>query len=551
MKIKSQLYIAVYLRIVILIVIFQTIKPAVFSQGNSKLPQLRRQGEANQLIVDDKPFLMLAGELGNSSASDTAYMRNIWPGLVEMNLNTILVPVYWELIEPKEGSFDFNLVDNTILSARKYGLKVVYLWFGSWKNSMSCYAPLWVKSNQDRFPLARKRDSSAVEILTPFSETNLKADRKAFIEFMKHIKKIDGTEHTIIMLQVENEIGMIPEARDYCDLANKAFNQAVPVQLIKYLSAHKEELHPELAQAWKENGYKTDGTWEQIFGKGLNTDEFFMAWHYASYAQSIAEAGKEVYPLPMYVNAALMRDGYKPGQYPSAGPLPHLMDIWKVGAPSIDFLSPDIYFKDFLTWVDRYYQSGNPLFIPEVGNDQSLSQAFCAIAQYNAIGYSPFSIESLANPENNEVTKAYKLLRQLSPLILANQGKGKMKGFMLDSMNQQIEVQLGDYIFTIKHEYSWPFAVRAVGETPRTGGMIIMLDPDEFIIAGTGVIVTFKSAKGDGTCAGIGSLDEGEFIDGNWMRRRRMNGDQSHQGRHLNLPGGQYSMQLVKLYTYK
>jgi hypothetical protein len=265
----------------------------------------------------------------------------------------------------------------------------------------------------------------------------------------------------------------------------------------------------------------------------------------------VAAAGKKEYPLPMYVNAALVRPGAQPGQYPSAGPLPHLFDVWRAGAPEIDFFSPDIYFPSFVEWSTKYDRPDNPLFIPEVGNTQSLVNAFYAFGCLNAIGYSPFSIESLEHPEDNQVTRAYNVLSQLTPLIVANQGKGTMAAVVLDSARQVGQIKLGDYVFTIKHEYSWPFARRSEGENPRFGGMIIMAAPDEYYVAGRGMVVTFSSAVNDGTQVGIGTLDEGNFVDGKWVPGLRMNGDQSHQGRHLDLPGYTYSIQKVRLYKFR
>jgi len=310
-------------------------------------------------------------------------------------------------------------------------------------------------------------------------------------------------------------------------------------------------LSPSLLDAWKSSGMKSSGTWEEIFGKGLHTDELFMAWYFANYTNSIASAGKRIYPLPMYVNAALIRPGFKPGQYPSAGPLPHLKDLWKAAAPDIDFMAPDIYFRNFIEWSDKFDFPGNPLFIPEVGNNQSMTQAFYALARHNAMGYSPFSIESLDNDSDNDVARSYRILNQLMPLILENQGKGTMDGFLLDSVDQKIQIRLGNYIFSIKHEYSWAYSNRKTGEIPRTGGLIIMLNPDEFVIAGSGVIVTFEPATNNGSIAGIGIMEEGEYKNRNWIARRRMNGDQSHQGRHMHLPGGEYGIQKVSLYTYR
>jgi hypothetical protein len=288
-----------------------------------------------------------------------------------------------------------------------------------------------------------------------------------------------------------------------------------------------------------------------VFGTGVQTDEIFMAWYFARYTNSIAAAGRKEYPLPMYVNAALIRAGYKPGQYPSAGPLPHLMDVWKAAAPQIDFLAPDIYHGSFAEWCRKFDWPGNPLFIPEVSNTQSAANAFYIFARHNALGYSPFSIEHVDNPGGNQFHKAYDVLHQLTPLILENQGKGTMAGFLLDSAAQTARMSLGEFTFTVKHEYSWPYAPHREGETPRVGGMIIQMARDEFYIAGSGVLVTFQSASEDGMTVGIASIDEGRMRNGKWISGRRLNGDEDHQGRHLYLPGREYGIQKVKLYKYR
>ncbi len=526
--------------------------------SKTDIPHLSKQGNTLQLVVNGKPYLMLAGETGNSSASDLSYMNTIWPKIVAMHLNSLVVPVYWELIESKEGEFNFTLVDSIITAARLNNIKLVFLWFGTWKNSMSCYIPLWIKTDEERFPRARESNGRAEEILTAFSKTNRDADAKAFSTLMKHIRQFDEKKQTVVLVQVENEIGMIPDARDYCKSADKFFDSPVPEELINYLNKNKGSLQPGLLKDWKKNGFKTSGNWEEVFGKGLQTDEYFMAWYFAKYANYVAEAGKKEYPLPMYVNAALIRPGARPGQYPSGGPLPHLMDIWKAAAPGIDFMSPDVYFPNFAEWVSKYDKPvGNPgqmynqFFIPEAGNNQSVVNAFYAFAQHNVIGYSPFSIESLPDPSDNQISNGYDVLTQLTPLILANQGKGTMAGVSLDSASEKAEIKLGDYVFIVHHEYSWPYAPKTEGENPRYGGMIIMISPDEFYVAGRGMVITFKSAEDDGSIVGIGSIDGGKFVDGKWVPGLRLNGDQSHQGRHMDLPGDTFSIQKVRLYKYK
>ena len=516
-----------------------------------EIPKLVKNGNYVQLLVDNKPFLVLGGELGNSSASSNEYMRPIWPKLKEMNLNTVIAPVYWELMEPVEGKFDFILVDSLIENARLFNMKVVLLWFGVWKNSMSCYAPAWVKTNTTKYPRILDKTGIPQEIVTPFNKNNLEADKKAFTRLMQHIKEVDSKEHTVITIQVENEIGMLPDARTYDDAANKAFNSSVPRQLLDQLEKNKNNLLPEIKSIWEANGSKTSGNWEEVFGKNIATDEIFMAWYYAVFTNELAKAGKAVYNLPMYVNAALNRPGAKPGQYPSAGPLPHVMDIWKAGAPSVDFLAPDFYNPDFKHWCDLYTREGDPLFVPEHRFEKGIdAKAFFAFGNYNCLAFSPFSIESTSEPGKEPIGKTYSILSQLTPLITKYQSAGAVKGFLIEKDSIQKDIAIGDYLFTVYHEYKMGWSPGAKDSSwPLAGGLIIAVAPSEFYVAGTGFVMTF-TPKANNKKAGFISVDEGIFENGVWKPGRRMNGDQDHQGRHIRIPANDHSIQLVKLYTY-
>jgi beta-galactosidase GanA len=542
----------------------QNFKPAVLSiivfvlclhsnaQTDHSLPRLVKTNGVTQLYVKGNPFLILGGELGNSSASDLDYMRPIWPKLKSMHLNTVLAPVYWELLEPAEGVFNFTLVDSMIAGARKEDLKLVLLWFGSWKNSMSCYAPEWVKINQEKFERAKDSKGNGLEILSAFNKINLQADINAFTALMKHIAQVDSRENTVIMIQVENEIGMLTEAREYTDAASKLFQQDVPAPLMTYLKKNKNVLVPELSAHWGKNGFSENGSWEKIFGKGLATDELFQAWQYAEYTNAVAGAGKKEYNIPMYVNTALNYKKNNPGEYPSAGPLPHLMDIWQAGAPQIDFLSPDFYNPDFKGYSDLYIRRGNPFFIPEIrSSPDNAAKVFMTIGHYRGIGFSPFSIESVIAPSEEPVAKSYALLQQLSPVILENQATGKIEGVLLDSTFQKQEIIMGNYKLTVSHEFvlGWSPGSKSPG-WPGSGGLIIQTGEREFIIAGTGIVVTFSSVRDTKQSVGILRADEGEYINGEWKPGRRMNGDQDHQGRHIRIPVKEYSIQQVKVYDY-
>jgi beta-galactosidase GanA len=519
------------------------------SAQQNRQPYLRKQGAATQLIVDDKPFLVLAGELGNSSSSNLEYMAPVWPKLVSLKLNTVLIPVYWELIEPTEGKFDFSLIDGLIQEARKHNLRLVPLWFASWKNSMSCYAPAWVKTDQRRFPRSQESKGNGMEILSPFSKENVEADARAFAAFMRHLHEVDANHHTVIMVQVENEIGMIPDSRDRSSIANELFNQPVPTDLMKYLQQHKDQLIPEFRDVWAANNFKAEGKWEEIFGPGPATDEIFMAWYFARYVNRVTEVGKNEYRLPMFVNAALIRPGYQPGQYPSAGPLPHLMDVWRAGAPSIDFLSPDIYFQNFAEWARKFHRSGNPLFIPEAmpGPFDSVN-ALYAIAQHDAIGFSPFSIDSLDAETSTALTESYELLTQLAPLVLAHQGKGVMAGLLPEGAEQRLpqQLRLGNYILNVS--FDWP---TNEAKSALSGGLVIAIGEGEYVFAGIGLTVTFEAIGPGEPLAGLLSVEEGKYVNGQWLPGRRLNGDQTHQGRHLRLVPGKFGIQRIKLYRYR
>lgn len=523
-----------------------------FGYSQQKIPHLQKKGNKTQFIVNDKPFLIRGGELGNSSATSMESMEPIWQKLTDMNLNTVLTPVYWELIEAEQGKFDFSLVDDLIVRARKENLKLIFLWFGSWKNSMSSHAPAWVKLNQKKYPRVKDDKNKSHEILTPFSEENLQADLKAFQKLMTHIKDFDQKEQTVIMVQVENEIGMLPTARDYHPLANTAFQKSVPDELMQYLQKNKQKLVPEFLEIWKKNEFKTKGNWEEIFGKGLHTDEIFMAWYYSKFTNIIAKAGKDAYPIPMFVNAALNAPEKKPGQYPSAGPLPHIMDIWKAAGNAIDFLAPDFYNPSFKQWNDLFTRQGDPLFIPEHRFDETAPfKGLYAIGHYEAIGFSPFSIESVSDAKKETLGKIYDLVQQLTPTIEKYKGQGKIDGVLLDKENNTQIIKMGDYEFTFKHDYTLNWSDGAKAEAwPMSSAIIIEIAKDEFYISGSGIVVTFKSLK-ENLNAGILKTDQGKFENEVWKTIRHFNGDQTHQGRHLRISVGDFEIQKIKLYSYE
>lgn len=519
----------------------------MYAQNNSSGVQLKKTGNFSQLLVNGKPFLVLGGELGNSTASNIDYLRPYWQHFKSMNLNTVLVPVYWELMEPEENKFSFSLIDNIISDAGKNNLKIVFLWFGSWKNSMSCYAPLWMKKDAVRFPRTADTTGRSQEIFSVFGKQTLEADKKAFTALMRHIKETDAAK-TVIMVQVENEIGMLPVARESSVVADKLYNAKLPAELVNYLQKNKSTLVPEFKDKWQQQGFKINDTWENTFGKGVATEEIFQAWYYAKYANEVTLAGKKECDLPMFVNAALPRPGKLPGQYPSAGPLPHLMDVWQAGAPALDMLSPDFYNPDTKYWCDLYIRNNNTLFIPEIHFDKTTAaKAFFTIGHYKSLGFSPFSIES-ENKSSGALGKSYEVLQQLSPFIVNKQWLN-MDGFLLDKQNKKTSVKMGQYNLVVTHEATLSWSSEAKDSVWSTnGGIILQTAPDEFLVAGTGFVVTFENADKN-FVTNIATADEVSYKNSVEVKGRRMNGDQDHQGRHIRFETGEWGIQKVSLYN--
>jgi len=531
---------------------------AVESAALAQAPALVRHGEATQLVVNGNPYLILGGELSNSAASSPAYMAPVWPKLKEMGLNTVLTPVSWQLIEPQEERFDFSTVDALLEGARAHHLHLVLLWFGAWKNSMSSYVPSWVKRDERRFPRAELPNGSGEEILSAFSSNVLNADSRAFATLMAHIRAKDSADHAVLMIQVENEIGMLPTARDHSPTANHAFASPVPPALTRYLAAHRNTLVPSLRQRREANGSRMAGSWEQVFGPGTATEEIFTAWYYARYADAVARAGKQQYGLPMYANVALNRPGKAPGEYPSGGPLPHLIDIWKAAAPALDMLSPDIYFRNFTSIAADYDRPDNPLFIPEQGRatvDELMANAFFAIGEHKAIGYSPFDIDDFNGNRAGALQQAFGILNGLSPMILKAQATGTVRAAKppvafdgtIDDKPQQIT--LGSYRFTIGFIDPWTPPGQQHAEDHVA--MLIQTGPEDYWIAGRGAVLTFEPVGAGPPIAGIDVDWEQKLEGGKWSDLRLLNGDETNQGRHIRLPPGEFTVQRFKLYRYR
>jgi hypothetical protein len=510
---------------------------AALAQGAAwaqELPHLQRNGEVTQLIVNGAPYLALAGELHNSSPSSPAYMARIWDRLAANGVRTVIGAASWELVEPEEGRYDFAAVDDQIRQARAHNMHLVLIWFGAYKNAGSTYAPSWVRRDETRFPRAQLDPNAkpkgiaaffrSVPILSVFSEKLAQADAHAFSTLMRHIKSVDH-DQTVIMMQVENEVGLLGDGRDRSSLANAAWGQRVPAELMNYLRKHRADLRPGVTEVWGRHGSRQSGTWAEVFGTETSAEELFMAWAFARYVDRIAKAGTAEYALPMYANAWLgpQPGSLQPGDYPSGGPVARMMDIWKAAAPSLALLAPDIYVDDFNGTLADFHKPNNPIFIPEARFDAG--NLFVALGQHNAIAFSPFGIEDGA--EDSEVFQAYRLLNEMTGSITSAQRDGRIRGFKLASGAQQQET-VGGYNLSISGPGGTLGAFGPGTGTAEQGkatgyGLAINSADNELLIVGRGVSVNFSVP---GAQVEIDSAQEGVFKNGTWIPGRTLNGDE-------------------------
>lgn len=493
------------------------------------VPRIVSENGKHALIVDGAPFLMLAAQVNNSSNYPAA-LPKVWPTIEAIDANTLQVPIAWEQVEPEEGKFDFSFLDTLVKQAREHNVRLVLLWFATWKNTGTAYAPRWVKLDGKRFPHMIDREGKKHYAFTPLSRTTLEADKKAFVAMMTRLKTIDP-QNTVIMVQVENEAGNYSSARDHSPEANRLFAQQVPAALLRKTG-------------------KRPGTWSQVYGR--DADLFFQTWYLASYIDEIAAAGKAVKPLPMYVNAALPKDAVTwqdPNTFASGGPSPAVLDVYEVAAPHLDISSPDIYnpdHKTYLGFLDAYTRPDNPLFVAETGNAKVYARHFFPTIGRGAVGWSVFGMDAsgysnfpLGAKQLDAATldlfaRNYKLFRPMQRewAKLAFEGKtwGVSEPTEADAKFTQT-IDLGQYTATVTFGRPQFAFEDPKGNGEPVGGMAVaQLGPDEYLVTGFDARIAFalKDAKGRNLI--FDRVEEGHFESGKWVFERVWNGDQTDYG---------------------
>ena len=513
------------------------------------LPYLKQQGTKKVLMVHDRPFIMLAGELHNSNSSTPEAMEESCRKAVELGMNSVIATLSWELIEPVEGQFDFSTVDMVVRIARKYELKLELIWFGSWKNAQCYYAPEWVKRNLERFSRAqmvkgknniRQNETYNVSYstLSYLCEETCAADARAFQMVMAHIREIDSEDNTVLLMQVENETGVLGDTRERSDLADRMFRSPAPVKLVNYMKAHTDSMASDVRTAVVSGA--PSGTWEECFG--IKAEEVFSAYYISSYVNRVASAGKEEYPIPMTVNAWLEQG--IPGEYPSGGPIAKMMEVWQCCAPDIDIFAPDIYVPAFCEVCDEYAKNGNPLFIPETATHGYAGvREVYAVGHHHAVCYAPFGFEDMGSISENALgflfgmditdpalqtgqsVEQYRqindLLRSLLPMIGGRLGSTDLDAVTSERPDCNI-INMGAFGFT--------FLLPTVGKEGYTGpGAALALRESDEVYWLLNVNCGFMPFSNDTEKPYFDylAMEEGYFEEnGNWHVTRYRNGDE-------------------------
>jgi hypothetical protein len=493
----------------------------------AEAPRLVQQDGRYTLMVDGQPYLILGGQIHNSSGWPSE-LPQVWKSLADLHVNTVEAPVYWEQFEPQEGHFDYTNVDQIVDGARAHDLHVVFLWFGTWKNGNDHYAPRWVKTDSERFPRIIRPDGEPIDVLSPLGHATLEADKTAFVALMHHLKQIDGEQHTVLMIQVENESGNIGSVRDNSAEANGEFAGQVPNDLLT--AAQKQP-----------------GTWSQVFG--ANADETFQVYHQARYINEIAAAGKAEFAIPFYINVWI---DYPPAElperqldtpgiaYPSGGAVQKMVGLWRKLAPSIDMIGPDIYTDDsqiYRETINTYRRPDNPLWIPETGRGDSFAKFFFYALGNDAIGFSPFGVDQtgwniMGNDPWSAHARNFALINPMDRVIARLEFDGKVKTAVEEPGQATQELDFGVWQATVSFGFPQPDGRRAPGTKDAHGtALVAQLGPDEFLVTGIDASVTFHlPGKLPWIRSEVLSAEQGTYEDGVWKPLRLWNGDETDRG---------------------
>jgi len=528
----------------------------------------------SEFTVLGEPFLSLGGQTHNSSSYFPEDMARSFESVLQLGGNTVATPICWDAFEPVENAFNEDHVKKIIDQARSYGLHLVLLWFGTWKNGTMEYCPRWVKQAPERFPRTLCPNGDRTSVLSCHSEANRQADEKAFCRLMRVLREYDADTQTVIAVQVENEPGILgPVRRDFGPDGARDFAASVPDVLMDYVKDHPAS---RLHGFWLKAGGYAAGSWTDFFGR--YGAEACSAWHTARYIDSIAEAGKKEYDLFLYANVWLdggsSGDGWDLGglEYPCGGAVSKSLDVWYAACHALDAIAPDIYAGEPGRHLENqeiyaHAQTGWPLHIPEshaAGMNATLM--FHAVGNLGAIGYHIFACESCLDNDGKmtdhamPMRRSMEMLASVSGLIREHRTDGRMHVLMQKTGSGSEHLELAGWkcrvcfngtgeawnAMDFRHHDAIRDETKPVHDvSAETGrGLLFQVTPDEFFLVGHKVRLLFNRPEApDGSIpaswlnAGMQAnamgtlyIEEGDFVDGLFAAKRIRSGDEARHG---------------------
>ncbi len=469
-------------------------------------PHLEVVNERVRLIVDDKPFLILGVQWDCDSCFSKEEMNPLFPEARRMGANVAALPLYWREVESNVGTYDFTMLEERLKQAREHDLRIVLLWFGTWKNACSFYAPDHVRDDHATFRYARDRDGNELVSFCPTSEVTWQADRDALVGVTRYLRDHDK-QNTVILIQIENESGILGSSRCFCENCNRLFRE---------------------------------GNYAEQFGP--EADEALSVVSFATYIDRIASDVKAVKNIPCYTNVWPSQQVDRiPGTYPSGGGASQMLDLYYEQLNHLDFLAPDVYtdgVTDFGRVCSQYSVAGRPLYIAEHSSSKhgrAERNVFYALASPNAIGFDPWAIDSpypdmysepLVDPIGHEWGRqAYWLRdsyvaigRAISPIVMY---QGTKSFFCFVQEPGEKGTSISGALTTLRIAYH--------DRDGMARGFIIETNPAEYLLIGSGFSVRFRKKGKDSAYpvkrADFGRFDGDEFHVLHQMRRERLEGE--------------------------
>jgi hypothetical protein len=461
------------------------------------------------LYVDGHPFAALASEVPwwdlrpGDAGQNLGVYDYLYAAAEKMNLNAIKVPVKWAMVEPQEGRYDFSYVDHAKQTAEKYHLKLVLDWFGHYASNDGNiygdlagqqYAPLYIIQDEARYPRAVDADGAAHHNAISYEyDPVIKRESLAFRAFMQHIKEIDSSAHTIVMVQFENEISVFGSDRK----------------------------NPKL---WRDHSPVAN----QTFAEKHYTDDLkYSAWRLSSHwLRPVSDAGSAAYPIPLFHNyvGGTIEDwmvGGAPGEDVAT-------DL--ENCPNVSFIGVNLYVPEDVSAdalraaLSRFKVSRNQPAITETNSGPGLVAprlAFLALGEFGAPIFAPWALNvsypadyapyvlpdgTLANGAFT-LRDAYGALSKASEQILWYATTDKLAVFMPKIPGQRWS--------ETRNVSGFALAVSGSGD-----GQAIVIHPSghEFLVVGYHAEVDLKDGEFVWPAMQSLHVEDGHFSGGQWIR---------------------------------